>query len=546
MRQFLRLQFGLLAVYLLAFLNEWNSSAAAKWQTLNKWTNPEAVPTSSTDAIFIAAKSGECKVEGNREARALSMTGYTGTFNIVAAAVLRIGGSTAPKGEAQEAPANVALKLAGTLAGPGQLKLVGSVTSTPQTIDTGGKSIPWPVIFEEGGGKYKLETNLTQTTGSPNTFEISKGTLEVNGKTLTLDQIVLGGTGAIDLTASTLKVTGGEVGGVGYTNTGSGAVTTSAATVIELGDATHATPKFGGAGKTYKGTFKINGREAKLDHGEGQTLEAVEVLNKGTTEKGIQFKQGATTTFTTLAFNGTSEERCRCESNEAAKQWKLKGPGDYEPANSYVAVKDCKYEGGTLYLPNGKDEGGNTGIKFEAKSSGSTTVEIKGLLKLAGSATPSVAGSPIVTGLVRFTPAATPRTAVKPTITGQFRFTPTAAARIAATPSITGQVRFSGTAASSQAVHPTVTGMVRFPATVTATAVSALRPTITGTLRLSGTLTPQQATTPTVTGRVLFTVHAAVRLSPLATPSARVVFTNQNATTAAIENHIETVGSYDR
>lgn len=339
--------------------NTWIAPTAKKWSAAASWSEA-ASPTSLIDAIFGGTFVGEAKVEAEALCRSLIMTGYTGTLNL-SIGNLVIGGSTA---QAE----NIAFKAAGTMIGGQQLKFASTFTAVAQAIFTSGKTLPWQVKFS-ATGKWILEEAF-RLSGSSAKINLEAGELLANGKTIEIKEGGLNATGSASLDLSGATLIGLGIG-EGFNWGSTGAIVTSAGTIIEVGSATRAASQFGGGGRTYKGVVRLIGREVIVDSISGQTWETVEVLNKGATEKGQKWKAGAKSIFSSLIFNGTEAERCRIETSKAAEPHKIEHvAGDYEPANSFVAVKDIIFEGGTLYLPHGFDLGGNTNIVFGPKPSG--------------------------------------------------------------------------------------------------------------------------------------------------------------------------------
>jgi hypothetical protein len=232
----------------------------------------------------------------------------------------------------------------------------------------------------------------------------------------------------LDLTSSTavVKEWNGAAAEATVTTTGS---------TIEI---TGAGGNFVGGGLSYA-TTKIITREGKLSGSNTHTT--LEFLNEGVAAKGIEVSQTTTQTFTNLNFKGKAGELARVESSKAATAWKLKHTGDYEPVNSFVAVKDCTYEGGTLYLPNGKDEGGNTNIKFEAKPSGA----------IAFSATATIGAKPTAATAMFAATAATAGIGTRTTSAEKMSAATAAKAALSLSPKLTDQLlaAFNATATTS-------------------------------------------------------------------------------------------------
>lgn len=384
-------------------VSEWNGSKP-KWQTAAGWT-PETVPTSIIDALFTATHVGNCAVEAAlRKCQSLVMTGYTGTFTI---GELEVGGAT-------EQSEHIALKLAGTLAGGGTLFLAHSV-GVVQTIDTGGKTIPWKVQ-QTGTAKYKLLSNLTVFNATSRNYLLEAGELQANGNTIEVQNGSFSVSGAASLDLSSSKLIGlGEL--LGFNWGSSGTLTTNSATIIEIGNVSFPSSQFGGGGKTYKGTVKWIGRECRVDSILGQTFSegVLEILNKGASEKGIQTKAGATTTIlssSTLAFNGTEAEPNRIESSKAeeAHKWVIPA-GGIETLARIVAIDQDFSGGGKLYAPNAvtitrspnvvKEAKPAAGVSVSASAGAGVSAVVKRTAQAAPSSTSHLRVSAQVTRLAR-------------------------------------------------------------------------------------------------------------------------------------------------
>lgn len=147
----------------------WDNTAGTKWSTTSGGAGGAAVPTSSDDVFFNAA-SGAVSVNTGAVGNALSLnfTGFTGTFS--GAQDVNVYGSL-------------------TLGSGMNLTYAGSfvfrATSTGWNITTNGKTNPGLVVFNGVGGGWTFQDNYTSTNAA-SCFNLTAGTVDTNGKTITL------------------------------------------------------------------------------------------------------------------------------------------------------------------------------------------------------------------------------------------------------------------------------------------------------------------------------------------------------------------------
>lgn len=147
----------------------WDATAGTKWATTSGGTGGAAVPTASDDVYFDAA-SGAVTVSVNASSvcRNLNFTGFTGTF----------AGSSA-------------LAVSGDLVLSAAMTLTYSASTTfnstaAQTITTNGKAVTFALTFNGAGGSWQLQDNLTASATNNNACILTAGTLDLNGKALSL------------------------------------------------------------------------------------------------------------------------------------------------------------------------------------------------------------------------------------------------------------------------------------------------------------------------------------------------------------------------
>jgi trimeric autotransporter adhesin len=179
------------------------SATGGNFNATGAWVEG-VVPTAADDCVCLAAgASGQLTVNVNSSCRSFDFTNYTNTLTINAAIDLSIGDGTAGAG-------NVALKLVSGMtltlgdSATSRFKFV-STSATQQTIATGGKVLG-NLLFNTAGS-WILSDNLTATNG---TFNLTAGTVNTNGKTISCLKFSSSGstTRTLTLGASSFTVTG--------------------------------------------------------------------------------------------------------------------------------------------------------------------------------------------------------------------------------------------------------------------------------------------------------------------------------------------------
>lgn len=370
---------ALLALVLLFVINELTTSG--KWATATNWSR--GVKPQSSDEVKIAAGK-EAKIEAEAKCRALIAEGtVTGTQS------LTIGDATAPT---EAAFTGIALKITlGATWGHTGVVLLEGKSATVCTITTNGHTLG--ALILSAAGKWQLEDALT-TTGTVS-CAATGFSLDTTGKAVTASGLLAeAASGSLTLGVSTVTLSGAPAGGVVVVAAG---VTLSAAeSTILLTNASETSKLFAGGGKAY-GTVQFGGPNWEVTGAD--TFGLINVFNKGAAAtKGVKLPAGVLQTVAAINFNGKAGELSRLESGTPGTKAKIKLPaGTWTPANSFGAVKDIEVTGGTLVLPNGKDEGGNAGIVFAvinvdamngtAVASGSSVEKLTGADSRTGTAT---------------------------------------------------------------------------------------------------------------------------------------------------------------
>ncbi|HEY4452382.1 MAG TPA: hypothetical protein VGN13_12405 [Solirubrobacteraceae bacterium] len=447
-RQFLRAQLTLLFVfgYLLLTVKKWLGKVGevGKAGTAANWEGA-ALPGASSEAEFVGEDNNDCEWN-SRTSKAKQLvvaTGYTGKWTSTSTAMLTLG-TTSSTGVALKLVSGMNFAVAGSMV----IRFVGS-SGTVETVTTAGKSMC--TLEFAGGGSYKLLDALTCSTESLG-ITLEQGTLDLNGQTVTVPTVKMSGS-----TERSLKMGGATIvltnGGNAWAAEKSTSLTLqeAAGSTIEL---TFFSAEFQGGGLTY-GTVRF--APASLgEHHQGiqqsNTFGTLAVNNKGAGAPfGLAVEAGTTQTVTTLTCNGTAEALGRLESSKAGEPWTLSLPAGTKELPLYIALKDVTLaEGTTLYLPNGKDEGGNSAnIHFESQT-GKKTYEAA----IIG----STGTQGVTTGLLVASGAIQTRTGTRPNLT----------AKLVASASIIGRAGAIANTTAGKLVSAAITSRTGTQATLTA------------------------------------------------------------------------------
>lgn len=166
----------------------WNGVAGAKWAVLSGGAGGAAEPTAADDVFFDAA-SGAVVVTidtANAVCNNLNCTGFTGT----------LGGNTT----------NLTISGSLTLVAGMTMSYFGGVLTFDgagaNTITSGGKNIDASSIVWNGNGSWTLQDAMTGAGSGT----LTKGTLDLNTKTLTIANLTISGA-----TARTLSCNGAQI-----------------------------------------------------------------------------------------------------------------------------------------------------------------------------------------------------------------------------------------------------------------------------------------------------------------------------------------------
>lgn len=256
-----------------------------------------------------------------------------------------------------------------TVTGGATTVTFGSASAT-QVLTSAGVTLDFP-ITKSGAGTLQL-ASATTTVGSSRQFALTGGTLNVNGKTLSVGTFSTTGTTARSITFGTSGTI--TVVGASWTASGSGLTTTGTTSTISM---TSASPKtFTGGGFNYAATLNQGGAGALTIAGSNTLYD----ITATTLPSTITFTAGTTQTVTQFTGSGTSGNLLTLNSSSGGSAFTL---SDASGTNnvSYCSITDSIATGGATwssYTTNGNvDGGGNTGWVFNAPVAYTYSVSIK-------------------------------------------------------------------------------------------------------------------------------------------------------------------------
>jgi len=202
----------------------WNSSLTTNWAATSGGTAGASAPT-LTDNVFFDANSNV-----GTGAFTVTITGNSGVCNdctisgLDGVLTLTVGGVWKVYGSVSFPATN--LTFAGASGGPIQF----SATTTGKTITTNGVTLTEVGMYFDGvGGGWTLQDDIT-TTGTSAQLRLLTGSINLNNKTITVNNVTFGTAAAIAAeTSSTINITGFNTGVL--SSTGSLASTTVSGTL---------------------------------------------------------------------------------------------------------------------------------------------------------------------------------------------------------------------------------------------------------------------------------------------------------------------------
>lgn len=260
-------------------------------------------------------------------ARNIDFTGYAGTWTAISPNVKVFGNLKISTGMTLTASANA---------------LTFSATSGTKQITTNGRTLDFPITFNGVGGTFQLQDALTM--GSTRDATLANGTLDLNGKTMTVGTSFATAAGTKNLTFNGGTLVCPAASAFAFNNVQSGNFTTIAGTGTGTISMTAATAKsFVGGSSIYNCTLNQGGIGTLTVTGSNTFNNLTNTVYLTT----VLFTGGTTNKFTSFNLTGILANVVTLGSTSATKANLQKGSTWYMGANS-------------------TDGGNNTGLTFSA------------------------------------------------------------------------------------------------------------------------------------------------------------------------------------
>ena len=282
----------------------------------------------------------------NLSAKNIDFTGFAGTWNGTATGIIY---------------GNLTLSTGMTVALSTQALTFGA-TSGVQLITSNGKTQDKPLTINGVGGTVRLADALLM--GTARAFTHTNGTLDLNGKTLTVGSSYATAAGTKDLTFNGGTLVCPAVTTTAFNNAAPTGFTTTAGTGTGKISMTGATAKtFVGGGATYNCTLSNNGAGALTVSG-SNTFTAIANSVQPTA---FTFTAGTTQTVTNWNVSGTAGNLVTIISSTAGTAATLSKAGGVV-SSDYLSLKDSTATGGAAWYAgaNSTNVSGNLGWIFTA------------------------------------------------------------------------------------------------------------------------------------------------------------------------------------
>jgi hypothetical protein len=291
---------------------------------------------------------------GNSLSKSVNFTGFAGTF------IASLAGSSSIYGD-------LTLSTGMTMPSNTNPTLAFQSTST-QTITSNGKTIDLPILVNGVGGNVILADALLMGTARP--FNLTNGTLDLNGKTLTVGTQFLTGAGTQNLTFNGGTLVCPAATTTAFNNGNPTNFTTTAGTGIGKISMTGATAKtFVGGGSTFNCTLSNDGAGTLTVSGSNTFT----TIANGVQPTAFTFTAGTTQTVTNWSVSGTAGNLVTIISSTAGVPALLSKASGTVSSN-YLSLKDSTATGGAAWYAgaNSTNVSGNLGWIFTAPPATST------------------------------------------------------------------------------------------------------------------------------------------------------------------------------
>ena len=238
-------------------------------------------------------------------------------------------------------------------------------TSGTQQITTNAKTLDFPITLDGVGGTVQLQDALTM--GSAKTVTLTNGTLDLNGKTLTVGTRFTTATGTKNLTFNGGTLVCPDPNTTSFNNAAPTGFTTTAGTGTGVISMTAATAKtFVGGSSTFNCTLQNSGAGALTVSG-SNTFTTISNSVQPTT---FTFTSGTTQTLTNWSVNGTAGNLVTIGASTTSAATLSKASGTV--SSDYLSISYSIATGGASWYAgaNSTNSGNNTGWIFTAPPSG--------------------------------------------------------------------------------------------------------------------------------------------------------------------------------
>lgn len=336
------------------------SNAGGLWKETSAWAEG-SVPTAADDVVATGT-SGNLTISEVASCRSADFTSYVGTLK--QEAEWKIGTSSV-NGE-------LALKLVAGMTytiASGKITWASSAAGVAK-ITTAGKVMPETTF--SGGGSWQLQDTY-ETKETNQLVQLSKGTLDLNGKTLNCSKFVCTGENTRKLIAgaSAINLFSSAATTVWDFSTKTNATVEVATSTITIKNAGSNAKTFAGGGFTY-GTLSVTvGGTGAIIFTGSNTFAKVSCLGSASGGKTLTFTAGTTQTILTAAgweVSGVAGKIITIQSDSAGSSWALKIVNGIV-SRDYLSLKDSKAEGGAAFYAgtNSTSVSGNSGWSFSTR-----------------------------------------------------------------------------------------------------------------------------------------------------------------------------------
>lgn len=337
----------------------WNTSSTTNWSASSGGGSGASVPTAADSVFFDQAGTYTVTMTGALTCLDITVSAGTVTFATGTSPTLAVSGSMT--------------LLTGTLwTSTGRITF--NATTTGKTITTNGVSFACPFTFNGVGGAWALGGALTVSASSTPYAALANGTLDLNGKTFTVDGPSTPGF-RIDAGTKNLTFNGGTLlitspGTLAFNNSNPTGFTTTAGTGTGIISLTRATAKtFVGGGSTYNCTLNQGGAGTLTISG-ANTFNDITNNYGSTGATTITLPFGTTTTVSNFTASGTSGKLLTLNSNNPGVRATLsKSSGTVNV--TFLNIQDSAATGGATWNATDSTNGGNnTGWNITTSSTG--------------------------------------------------------------------------------------------------------------------------------------------------------------------------------